>query len=116
MMNTRTALDELLRPTFVLRMAGALVDGDPALSRGLDESPQQKGARTRYRKALRDVEVVLATWAASREGDRHGYDSRREVHPGYIGDPATCLYGSFGWVWINDGQNLVCPVCGLDGT
>lgn len=40
----------------------------------------------------------------------------REVHPGYEVHPGECTYGHLQWTWINDGQNLVCPRCGLDGT
>jgi len=32
--------------------------------------------------------------------------------------PETCRVAGWpkGWLWINGGQNLVCPGCGLDGT
>ena len=31
--------------------------------------------------------------------------------------PETCLRtDEKRWTWINDGQSLVCPGCGLDGT
>lgn len=116
-MDTVTLLNDLLRPTYVMRMAGALVGRDPlrAVFPLASDPPRIRGAFTRYRNAHREVERLLATWAATRPPG-HGYDGVREVHPGYPGDPATCLYGALGWTWINDGQNLVCPVCGLDGT
>jgi hypothetical protein len=31
--------------------------------------------------------------------------------------PENCLRADEAqWTWINDGQNLVCPGCGVDGT
>lgn len=42
----------------------------------------------------------------------------RKVFPGYPHSPDTCTQHNNGtdWDWINDGQNLVCPGCGLEGT
>lgn len=112
-MDTLTALNELLGPNFVMRMARHLAGPRWDLLLPAD-SGKVRGAKVRMQNALLDAERVMATWAATRHG--HGYSADREVHPGYPGDPKTCLYGSLRWTWINDGQNLVCPVCGLDGT
>lgn len=49
-------------------------------------------------------------------GFGHSGWETREVHPGYPVHPSECAYGSMRWEWINDGENLVCPRCGLDGT
>lgn len=122
-MNTEELLNDLLKPTYVYRMTLGMMTH----ARKDPESPSSRSVLTRNANAVRDVERLLATWAATQQG--HGYDGRRQVHPGYPGDPATCLYGSLGWVWIEDpdrpadeigssevGTSLVCPVCGLDGT
>lgn len=43
-------------------------------------------------------------------------------HPDHIHSwpytPTTCLVASNGlnWLWLNGGQNLVCPGCGIEGT
>ena len=102
-------LNDLLRPTYVLRMAGAMLNAP--------REAMSKGANTRYRNATFEIQRLLCLWAARRmsQGGHQGAMTR-VTHPGYVGDPRTCIYGSFGWTWINDGENLVCPVCGLDGT
>ena len=43
--------------------------------------------------------------------------ARHKVHPGFKHRPIECPHADeLTGVWINDGNNLVCPGCGLDGT
>lgn len=48
-------------------------------------------------------------------GTIHALDNKGKPFP-YT--PQTCLVAGnpFHWQWINGGQNLVCPGCGIDGT
>jgi hypothetical protein len=51
-------------------------------------------------------------------GVGHYRDGRPLVPGNWPFTPETCIYTEPGdaFVWINDGETLVCPGCGVDGT